>query len=146
MIHQGFASPSPPCAIPVPCVAIHSLAQGRHWCYHGANAPPDLFEGRPLQYFVVTRERGPAWDSSRSMREQERWAEHAAFMDALAEEGFVLLGGPLGEGLRFLLIIDTDSEEAIATRFAADPWTPMGMLRIAKIERWQILLGDAEKS
>jgi hypothetical protein len=80
------------------------------------------------------------------MREQERWAEHAAFMDALAEEGFVLLGGPLGEGLRFLLIIVTDSEEAIATRFAADPWTPMGMLRIAKIERWQILLGDAEKS
>lgn len=32
------------------------------------------------------------------MREQALWAEHAKFMDALTAEGFVVLGGPLGEG------------------------------------------------
>jgi uncharacterized protein YciI len=74
------------------------------------------------------------------MPEQEKWAEHAAFMNALADDGFVVLGGPLGDGARMLLIIDADSEGAIQTRLAADPWTPMGLLRIAKVERWEILL------
>jgi hypothetical protein len=29
------------------------------------------------------------------MREQEGWDEHARFMDALVDDGFVLLGGSL---------------------------------------------------
>jgi uncharacterized protein YciI len=78
------------------------------------------------------------------MPEQEKWAEHAAFMNALAEDGFVVLGGPLGDGARILLIMDANSEEAIQTRLAADPWTPMGLLRIAKVERWEILLGAVD--
>jgi uncharacterized protein YciI len=78
------------------------------------------------------------------MPEQEKWAEHAAFMNALADDGFVVLGGPLGDGARILLIIDADSEGAIQTRLAADPWTPMGLLRIAKVERWEILLGAVD--
>jgi uncharacterized protein len=76
------------------------------------------------------------------MAEQERWAEHAAFMNALADDGFVVLGGPLGDERSFLLIVDADDEEAVEARLAADPWTPMGLLRLAKIEPWQILLGD----
>ncbi len=78
------------------------------------------------------------------MPEQEKWAEHAAFMNALADDGFVVLGGPLGDGARILLIIDADSEGAIQKRLAADPWTPMGLLRIAKVERWEILLGAVD--
>ena len=78
------------------------------------------------------------------MPEQEKWAEHAAFMNALADDGFVVLGGPLGDGARILLIIDADSEGAIQTRLSADPWTPMGLLRIAKVERWEILLGAVD--
>ena len=94
-----------------------------------------------MKYFAVTRERGPAWNSSLSMREQKRWNDHAAFMDALAEEGFVVLGGPLGEGeKRFQLIINADSENAIERRLAADPWTRMKLLQIIKIEPWEILL------
>ena len=94
-----------------------------------------------MRYFAVTRERGPAWNSSVPMRKQKRWNDHAAFMDALAEEGFVVLGGPLGEGeSRFLLIFNADSEKAVETRLAADPWTPMRLLQITKIEPWEILL------
>ena len=38
------------------------------------------------------------------MREQERWDEHAGFMDSLAGAGFIVLGGPLGGGEeKFLL-------------------------------------------
>ncbi len=94
-----------------------------------------------MKYFAVTRERGPAWNSSVSMREQKRWNDHAAFMDALAEEGFVVLGGPLSKGeRRFLLIFNIDSEKTVETRLAADPWTQMRLLRITKIEPWEILL------
>jgi uncharacterized protein YciI len=96
-------------------------------------------------YFALTRQRGSNWDDSRPMREQENWAEHAAFMDALVEEGFVVLGGPLGDETnwqRALLIVDTDSEDTIHARLAADPWTPMQMLTTDTIDRWEILLGD----
>jgi hypothetical protein len=49
-------------------------------------------------YYLVERAKGPASDHSRGRREQDGWDAHAAFMDALAEEGFVILGGPMGEG------------------------------------------------
>lgn len=76
------------------------------------------------------------------MREQTKWDEHAAFMNALADEGFVVLGGPVGGVNRFLLVVDADTEQTIRARFEDDPWTPMGLLRIASIEPWQILLGE----
>ena len=95
---------------------------------------------RSLNYFAVTRERGEDWDASLSMRQQQKWDEHAVFMNALADEGFVVLGGPLDDGEKILLIINAKSEMEIADRLADDPWTSMGLLRIAKIERWEILL------
>jgi uncharacterized protein YciI len=61
-------------------------------------------------------------------------------MTALAAEGFVVLGGLLGEGEETLLIIDAGSEEAIRTRLAADPWTKSGLLDIGRVEPWTILL------
>ncbi|HEV2474462.1 MAG TPA: YciI family protein [Chthonomonadales bacterium] len=94
----------------------------------------------PVIYYAVTRERGENWDASRAMREQEQWDEHASFMDTLAEDGFIILGGPLDNGEKVLLIVNAGSRQAIEARFADDPWTPMGLLRIAKIERWEILL------
>lgn len=75
------------------------------------------------------------------MREQERWDDHAAFMDGLVDDGIIVLGGPIGDGdRRFLLIFDADSGDAIEARLAEDPWTPMELLQIVEIEPWEILL------
>jgi uncharacterized protein YciI len=93
-----------------------------------------------VPYYAVIRERGSAWNASRAMREQERWAEHAAFMDELADSGFIVMGGPLGDGDNTLLIVDAQSDEAIHERLAADPWTPMNMLSVARIDPWHVLL------
>ena len=93
-----------------------------------------------MTYFVVTRVPGPAWDAARAMREQERWDDHAAFMDGLAEEGWIVLGGPLGEGARLMNVVDAASAEEVAARFEADPWAPLDMLQIASVEPWEILL------
>ncbi|HEX6014080.1 MAG TPA: YciI family protein [Geminicoccaceae bacterium] len=91
----------------------------------------------------MIRERGPAWDASRHRVEQDAWEEHAAFMDGLADEGFVVLGGPLEGEERFMLVVDADSEDAVHARLAADPWTGMGLLRTASVTPWEILLGEA---
>jgi uncharacterized protein YciI len=91
--------------------------------------------------FIVTRERGPAWDRTRSMRDQAEWPEHAAFMDTLVNEGFVVLGGPVGDGERVLLVVSAESDAAIRRRIDADPWTPLRLLPIVRIEPWEVLLG-----
>jgi uncharacterized protein YciI len=94
-----------------------------------------------MAYYAVTREPGVAWDTSRSMREQDAWDEHAAFMETLADEGLVVLGGPLEDGA-VLLIVDAEGEDEIQARLSHDPWTSMDLLPITEVQRWQILLGD----
>jgi hypothetical protein len=90
--------------------------------------------------FVVVRVPGPAWDHSRSMREQDAWDDHARFMNDLADSGFILLGGPLGAGeRRFVHVCDGESESEVRARFEPDPWTP-AMLEIERVDRWTILL------
>lgn len=96
-------------------------------------------------YYLVRVERGPAWDHSRPRRDQDGWDEHAAFMDALAEEGVVILGGPVGEGDGddALLVVDVESEAAIRTRLADDPWAN-STLTIASVQPWSVWLRAAE--
>jgi uncharacterized protein YciI len=92
-------------------------------------------------YYLVRLARGPAWDYARSRREQAGWDEHAAFMDALAAEGVVVLGGPVGEGDGdyTLLVVETASEAAIRDRLAGDPWLG-GLLTIESVEPWSVWL------
>jgi uncharacterized protein YciI len=92
-------------------------------------------------YYLVENAKGPEWDHSRRRREQAAWDEHAAFMDALVEEGFIVLGGPIGEGDgdHTLLVVDADDETAIRTRLAEDPWFD-GILSIESIRPWCVWL------
>jgi uncharacterized protein YciI len=92
-------------------------------------------------YFLVERAKGPAWDHAKRRREQAGWDEHAAFMDALAEEGFVVLGGPIGEGDgdNALVIVDAESEGALRARLAGDPWGE-DMLTIESVRPWSVWL------
>src|SRR5215475_11059746 len=94
----------------------------------------------PTSYMAVRRIPGWAWDASLPMRAQASWPEHAAFMNALAAEGFVVLGGPLGSGEEVLLIVNAASEDVVRTRLAADPWSGSGLLDIARVEPWTVLL------
>lgn len=73
-----------------------------------------------MPYFVVIRERGRAWDWSLPMRRQAQWEAHAAFMDTLEDEGFVVAGGPFG---------------------GEDPWSDTDLLSTVSIERWTVLVG-----
>jgi uncharacterized protein YciI len=94
-----------------------------------------------VSYFVVTREPGPRWDVDKPMREQAGWREHADFMNSLADEGFVLLGGPVGDRGRVLLIVNAPGQAEVRKRLDDDPWTPLELLPVTSIEPWQLLLG-----
>jgi uncharacterized protein YciI len=92
-------------------------------------------------YFLVERAKGSAWDHSKRRREQAGWDAHAAFMDALAEEGFVVLGGPIGDGDgdNALMIVDAESEAAVRARLADDPWQE-DMLITESVRAWSVWL------
>jgi hypothetical protein len=89
--------------------------------------------------YAVFIDHGPEWDDSRSLREQDGWDEHAAFMDALVDDGFIVLGGPIGDGSRVLHAVFAEDPDAIRARLGADPWSG-SRLRIARIEPWTVLL------
>jgi hypothetical protein len=92
-------------------------------------------------YFLVELAKGPGWDHSRGRREQAAWNEHAEFMDGLADEGFVLLGGPVDgdEGEYTLHVVDADGEDTIRARLAEDPWSG-DLLTIHSIRPWSVWL------
>jgi uncharacterized protein YciI len=93
-------------------------------------------------YFAVLRATGPAWDKALRIEDQPGWPAHAAFMNALADDGFIVLGGPVAHRTRFLFLVSADREDEIRERLAADPWVTMDLLEIASIEPWEVLLGQ----
>jgi uncharacterized protein YciI len=86
--------------------------------------------------FVVTRVPGPESDPRRDLRQQPGWDEHAAFMDALADEGFIVLGGPLGPTGLVLLIVEAPDADAVRARLAEDPWEPAQVLVTSTVQAW----------
>ena len=94
------------------------------------------------QLFVVIRTRGPAWRDAEPLEGQPDWAVHASFMNALVNDGFVILGGPL-EGTRdVVLVVRAQSADEVHSRLADDPWTRTDQLRITRVAPWTLRLGS----
>lgn len=95
--------------------------------------------------FAVTRTRSAGWNDALPMEEQEDWPSHAAFMNGLQAEGFVLLGGPLEGTPHVLLIIRAKDVDEIRARLAGDSWTGKDLLTITKIVPWMLRLGSLDQ-
>ena len=91
--------------------------------------------------FAVRLVHGPGWDPSRPIRDQDGWDEHAAFMDGLVDDGFVILGGPVGDGEQTLHVVEAADESEIRARLARGSMGVVpGLLRIGMIEPWALWL------
>lgn len=113
-----------------------ALAERRNLCRQG---------GRPVSYFAVIRDAGPAWTDGKGAFEQPGVDKHAAFMNALADEDLVLFAGPLAGSehgrIRALLIVKADNEAVIHDRLAADPWAQSQRLVTTRVEPWTLFVG-----
>ena len=98
-----------------------------------------------MSYFAVIREAGPAWTEGEGAFDQPGVNDHATFMNALADQGFVLFGGPLAGSehgrIRVLVIVEADNEAEIHRRLADDPWTLAQRLTVVSIEQWNPFVG-----
>jgi hypothetical protein len=98
-----------------------------------------------MAYFVVMRRSGPAWALGQAVEDQPGWDAHAAFMDGLVDAGFVVLGGPLADEERVVLAVEADSESAIRTTLARDPWHE-SILVLDSVVAWTIRLDGRARS
>jgi uncharacterized protein YciI len=90
-------------------------------------------------FHVVVVRSGPEWDRARPLEEQSGWPEHAAFMDGLVEDGFVVLGGPLADEHRVVHAVEAASEEAVRATLARDPWSETHLV-VESVDPWTIRL------
>jgi len=98
-----------------------------------------------MGYYAVTRDAGPGWTDGTGAFEQPGASDHAIFMNGLAEEGFLLLAGPLAGSeagrIRVLLVASAESQAEIHDRLAVDPWVKSQRLVTASVESWIPIVG-----
>jgi uncharacterized protein YciI len=90
--------------------------------------------------FVTISSAGPSREPSKGTREQPLWDEHAAFIDQLVAEDFVLMGGPLVDEDGAMLIVNADDENEVREKLKNDPRMKHGVLQLESIKRWQIFI------
>ena len=97
-----------------------------------------------LRLFAVIRTRGAAWRHGEPLERQADWTAHAAFMNGLVSERFVVLGGPLDGTDDVLLVVRAETPDEVHARLTADPWTHNGLLRVARVAPWTLRLGTLD--
>src|SRR5262245_17898135 len=98
-----------------------------------------------MSLFAVHREAGPAWTDGKGAFDQPGATDHAAFMNGLADEGFIRFAGPLAgtesDRIRVLLIADAKTDVEVVQRLAGDPWERTDRITTTRIEPWTLLVG-----
>ncbi|HEU0106641.1 MAG TPA: YciI family protein [Vicinamibacteria bacterium] len=97
--------------------------------------------------FMILWAPGPAWVAGKTVREQPYWAEHAAFMDRLFDDGSVVLGGPFADASGSLVIVEAEveGEQDVEDMFARDPFVVHGIFALASRKRWLLFLDARRK-
>lgn len=97
------------------------------------------YNGGVAMFLVTIRRSGRQWDAALPLEEQSGWDGHAAFMDALVDQGFLVLGGPLADGDRVVHAVEAESQDEVRATLARDPWSETHLI-IEAIEPWEIRL------
>ena len=94
--------------------------------------------------FVLFFTPGIAWIAGKTSREQPYWTEHAAFMDALFEDGIVIMGGPFADYSSILVVLEASNESEVRELFKRDPFVVQEILYLSSVHEWLVFL-DARK-
>ena len=92
-----------------------------------------------MVFHVVLTRSGPEWDPALPLEGQSGWDEHAAFMDGLVDDGFIVLGGPLADEHRVVHVVEAESEDAVRETLGRDPWSGTHLV-VGAIDPWTLRL------
>ena len=95
-------------------------------------------------FLVILRRSGPQYDLARPLEEQSGWDAHAAFMDGLVDDGFIVLGGPLADEVRVVHVVHAESEDEVRATLARDPWSGTHLV-VDAVDRWTIRLDGRDR-
>jgi uncharacterized protein YciI len=90
--------------------------------------------------YMIVSSAGVNRDLAKGTREQRYWDEHAAFIDGLVDEGFILLGGPLVDEGGAILVVYAEDEREVREKMKNDPWYVHGILTLESVKRWDIFI------
>lgn len=91
--------------------------------------------------FFAIVQRTEAWDHARPAHEQDGFAEHAAYMGKLEEDGVIAVAGLLQQTSDVVFVFLADSEDEVRARLADDPWQQDGHARLVRLEEVQFRIG-----
>lgn len=94
---------------------------------------------------VVFRHPGSKWDSSKPVREQPLWDDHARFMDSLFNGGHIILAGPFVDASGAMVILASGSVEEAQTMLRNDPWALLDILVTGEVKEWMIFLDARDR-
>ena len=96
-------------------------------------------------FLVTVLRSGPEWDPALPLEGQSGWDEHAAFMDGLVDDGFLVLGGPLADEQRVVHAGGGGLARGVRETLARDPWSGTH-LEVDSVEPWTIRLDGRRTS
>lgn len=115
---------------------------GRHPVPPAARAEP----GRQLTtYYAVRLDPGRRWDPAKGTREQALWDEHARHVDALFEQGAVVLAGPFSDRTGSMVIVRARDARHALGMFLDDPWSVHDVLVVGEVKAWTIFLDGRDR-
>lgn len=92
--------------------------------------------------YLVLSSAGPNRDLSKDSRGQQFWDEHVPFINALIDNGFIMMGGPFDDDGGALLIVRAADESEVRARMETDPFYRNGILHLDWIKRWTIYIDE----
>ena len=110
-----------------------------------AARPPGLPHG-PRAWHVQL-ELGPKFDTKVAMTSQAGFEEHATRVHGMADDGTLLLGGPILESAESekitgaVLILHAKDEKEIREKLGSDPFLAGGVMKIASVRPMMVGLG-----
>ncbi len=90
-------------------------------------------------HWLVTFDLGPKFEATKRLQEQAGFMEHVTAIKKLADEGVLLVGGPLLESFESHLatgaawIVDAPSAEAVKKLVASDPWVTGELAKVQSV-------------
>lgn len=95
---------------------------------------------RMTTYYAVRLDPGARWDPAKGTREQELWDEHARHVDALFDQGLIVLGGPYADRTGSMVVVRARDARHAFGMFRDDPWNLHDVLVVGEIKPWTIFL------